>query len=249
MTTWKLTLVCAVLTCKSAFGGIITFDNVADFSLATNTESSTWSYRFADDLVRDGAYSLLTHVNPIADPFPTKPDVWNNSGDGAPTYLGVNLTGAQQSSGGGVGLYTWNANEMIMHPETGGLVILSWLSPATGIATIDFSFADAIPFGDSNWFVDRNGSAGTLDSGFLSGGASSGTRQVTTAVTTGDRINFVVAPNGGFAGDAIAIAASISLDDSAAVPEPSAFSMVLFASPVLIAVSRWRRRNRPSSKR
>ena len=36
------------------------FSAVDDFSLTTNTESSTWSYRFSDDLARDGSYQLET---------------------------------------------------------------------------------------------------------------------------------------------------------------------------------------------
>lgn len=33
---------------------------VDDFSTTTNSDTSTWSYRFSNDLARDGVYPLLT---------------------------------------------------------------------------------------------------------------------------------------------------------------------------------------------
>lgn len=228
------------LHANPADAGIINYDAVTDFSLTTNSETSDWSYRFSSDLNRDGSYSLFASVNSIADPFPTKPSVWNDDGDGAPAYLGVNLTGATQMSGSSARRFTWNANEMMLHPRVGGLTILSWLSPLEGTATIDYSFTDAISFGDINWFVQQNNDSNPLNSGSLSGGTTN-SLQVVTNVLAGDRVNFIVDPSGSIDGDAVVLSASISLD-AAAVPEPSSFVLL----SVILGVGFLRYRGRPS---
>ena len=49
-----------VVLAGKANAGPITFDAVTDFSGTVNSATSTWSYRFSDDLNRDGSYALIS---------------------------------------------------------------------------------------------------------------------------------------------------------------------------------------------
>ncbi len=215
-----LTLLLQLALSSVSDAGILTFNATDDFSFTINTDQSAWSYRYATDLVRDGDYTLYTSVNPIADPFTSKPSVWNDGNDGFPAWVGRNTTGADQTSGG-AGNWIWQAGDLMFHPGNGRLSVISWLAPEAGLATVDYSFADDITGGPVTWFVEKNDSATTLATASLASSATTGLLQLKTMVDAGDRLNFILDADGAIATDAIVFTAAISLDNSA-VPEPNA---------------------------
>ncbi len=215
-------------TCSlSLHADVITFDVATDFSFANNTESSTWSYRYATDLERDGDYLLYTTVNPIADPFTVKPSVWNDGDDGSPAWVGKNTTGGDQISGGGNN-WNWQADDVMFHPGVGRLSVISWLAPQSGTLTLNYQLSDDISGGPVSWFIEQNSSVQTLANGSLTSQATTGPQQLSTTVAQGDRINFLLDPIGSIGTDAVVINASLSLQTNS-VPEPATLQKCLFA--------------------
>ena len=103
---------------------------------------------------------------------------------------------------------------MLAHPGIGELVVLSWLSQATTNLNIDFSFSDLDPNGGNGiaWFVEVNNSSNTLNSGAIGNGGATGSMNLSNvAVKAGDRINFVIDPNGDYSYDSTRITATINL--------------------------------------
>ncbi len=217
-----------------------TWNAVTDFSTTTNTNTSTWSYRSAAGTVRDGNYSLLSTFGPSSGYSPTNPGLWSVGG-GLPA-IGVNQTGSDVNYTAGPG-FTWANNTMLVHPGNLNLVVLSWLSPITGNVSLSYSFADI----DSNsgngisWFVERNSSINTLASGTLANGGSTTVLTLSAvSVTAGDRINFIVDPNGEFTFDSTRLTASVS---ASSAPEPGSFLFLLSGGLVGAGVVARRRRS------
>jgi len=192
-------------------GSLKVFDAVADFSSATNADSSVWSYRYQNDLTRGGHYALLpAYGQDVIETWtPTDPDAWR-----VQSYLpaiGVNRTGADVTIIG-TGL-TWPAGTMLAHPGSGQLVILTWTAPSEARATINFSFTSlhATCGNGIAWFVERNDDSATLASGTIPRGASSGAHSLSgVRVRAGDRINFVVDPNSDFICDSTKLTATVT---------------------------------------
>src|SRR3984893_12322073 len=137
------------------------YDAVADFSRLTNTDTSTWSYRYQTGTVRDGIYPLLPMFTAAVGMWsPMNPGAWTL--EGTIPEIGVIQTGSDATfvPGPGSGPFTWPKNTMSVHPGPGpaDLVVLSFLSPSTSFFNIDFSFSHLDPNGGNgiNWFVDLN---------------------------------------------------------------------------------------------
>lgn len=193
----------------------IDFSAVADFSNATNTQTSPWSYRFSSDLNRDGSYDLLTaNSDPRPQWNPATP-YWNLNNplrDFLPS-VGVNRSGVAIPNAPPNLPFTWPNNTVWMHTDNGGLVVVSWLSPTSGAVDLVFSFADIDANGGDGirYFVDRNNSTGQLATGVLLNGGTSGVLTLTNvAVGAGDRINFLVDPNGNHFFDSTAFTATVA---------------------------------------
>ena len=195
---------------------ILGIDAVAGFSSTTNTNSSTWSYRYRDGLTRDGNYLLLPDYGQPVDAAnwsPTSPDFWSVAH--YVPVIGVNRTGSDvtyaYSSGAPL---VWRNGTMVVHPGASGLVVLSWLSPSEATASISFSFTDLDTncFADGiDWFVERNNDAATLSSGYVNDGGSSGPLSLAgVPVHVGDRINFIVGPRSNYYCDTTQLIASIA---------------------------------------
>ncbi len=204
------------------------YDAVADFSSSTNTNTSTWSYRYQTGTVRDGIYPLLPTFTAAAGTWsPTNPGAWTLGG--TIPEIGVNQTGSDATfiPGPGSGPFTWPNNTMSVHPGPAELVVLSFLSPSTSFFNIDFSFSDLDPNGGNgiNWFVDLNTTNLSMGS-FGNGGASGMMNLNNIFVNAGDRINFIVDPNGDFFFDSTQVTATIS--SAAGVPD-SASSLALLS--------------------
>lgn len=187
------------------------FDALADFSGATNADSSVWSYRYRIGLARDGNYALIpSYGADIAETWsPVDPGAWELNG-----YLpriGVNRTGLDDSIIGTS--LTWPQDAMLLHEDYDGLVVLTWRSPSTAVVTIEFSFTSLHRVcGDGiDWFVEHNSGAATLASGSIDAGGSTGIRSLPhLQVQQGDRINFVVGPRGSYGCDSTKLTAIIT---------------------------------------
>jgi len=201
------------------------YDAVAHFSTVSNP-NGVWGYHYSNDTLRDGNYSLFSEVDPLG-PGPAAGSVVWHADQGALNaqrpYAGINTTSSD------VG--TWAIGELAIHPgQSGGgtgagLAILSWESPLTGTADIDFSIALGLS-GNVLWYFDRGDSSDSLASGSLVG--SSGTDVISltdVAVNSGDQLNFVVDSNGSVGNDLVRISTvTIALT---AVPAPSSFAALI----------------------
>ncbi len=188
-----------------------TYDIVAEFSSTLNSDTSVWSYRFQSGQTRDGNYQLVPAfgADTVETWSPSDPGAWRVQG-----YLpsvGVNNTGTDITvAGTGV---NWPNGTMLVHPGSDQLVVVSWLAPSDGIANISFSFTSrhAVCGDGIQWFVEQNGAAATLSTGFIDPGASTGSRSVSgVRVRAGDRINFIVGPRGGNGCDSTQLTATIT---------------------------------------
>jgi hypothetical protein len=179
----------------SSYAGTM-FSAVDDFSNTTNTEKTVWSYRFANDQLRDDSYALLTTNS---DPLP----VWNpptpfwHTGTGDVPGVGVNRSGAPIPINGSP-VFSWPDETVWMHPGNSGLAVVSRSSPTSTAVDVQFSFSDMDPNGGNGvlWFVDLGDSSGNLASGTLSGGGSGLQKLTIISMTAGDRLNFVIDSNG-----------------------------------------------------
>ena len=69
------------------------------------------------------------------------------------------------------------------------------------------------------WFVERNGGADTLASGTIANGGASGAQSLTgLVVSAGERINFIVDDNGGWACDSTLLTATIHASTAQSPP-------------------------------
>ena len=119
------------------------FDAVDDFSTVSNSETTTWSYRFSTDDTRDGSYALLTDVGDDY-PFWSPPTPYWNA-DGVTPGIGANQSGVPITFVGNADTFFWPNDTVWMHPGPSGLAVLSWLSPSDGVFDISFSFGDMDP--------------------------------------------------------------------------------------------------------
>jgi len=190
---------------------------VEEFANSLNTETSTWSFRIKSDLVRDGVYGLMPDSGnqTIWDPATFCWIANNQAGIGAnASAQPIRYVGNQYG-------FDWPSATIWMHPLQNGLTILSWLSPRDGVVAVSYSFDDIDANGVSRggngikWFVEINDENGTLDSGTINeGGAGTGALQINNvSVKSGDRINFVIDPNGNYLFDSTGVTANISYLD------------------------------------
>jgi hypothetical protein len=135
---------------------------------------------------------------------------------------------------------------MVVHPDAGELVVISWLSPANGTIDIASRVADAHIVGIANsgvnYFIDRNAGVGadSLASGLVADGGDSGPLSLTGInVSAGDRINFVVGLQNVLNSNGTFLDATITFTETPPAPEPS---WLLLASLGIVMCSAIRRR-------
>src|ERR1700731_1570449 len=217
------------------------YDAVADFSRLTNTDASTWSYRYQTGTLRDGIYPLLPTFTDAAGTWsPTNPGAWTLAG--TIPEIGVNQTGSDATfvPGPGSGPFTWPNHTMSVHPGPGpaDLVVLSFLSPSTSFFDINFSFSSLDPNGGNGiaWFVDLN--ATDLSWGSYPDAGGSGMMTLNNIfVNAGDRINFIVDPNGAYFFDSTKVTATIN--SVAGVPDSASSLALLSISLVTMFAARF----------
>lgn len=191
-----MNLLWVILFCSNPFGtDSARFDATADFTLERNP-AGPWSYRYADDTLRDGDYPLLKHTAPL-DVTGGGATVWH--ADETPRAIRP-FIGVKTEDFAGVG--TWANGELAIHPGKSGraigpgLVVLTFTSEDDGSADIDFDLTLALN-GDVSWFVELNDSSQTLASGAMAGdGDTESISLDSISLAAGDRISLVIDTNG-----------------------------------------------------
>lgn len=221
-----LTLFGFLVTTTFSVSADVIYSAVDDFSTSVNSETSTWSYRASNNLIRDGSYQLLTAFNDH-NLWDAPINHWSPASSTTLAGVGVNNTGSAATFTANPNAFLWPNDTIWLHPDAGGLVVVSWLSDVSGLLDIDFSFTDIDNTGDPGgiaWFVDINGATGNLSSGAIGIGGTSGIQSLANInVNIGDRINFIVNPNGTHASDSTAFTATITSYD---VPEPATLALL-----------------------
>lgn len=201
-----------------------TFDAVAQFSATSNTETQTWSYRYSESGLRDGAYTLLPEVTPVDlwqtdDGTTVTLSLWNNP-DLVYPVISANTTTTRLHRNYCCGNVYLAPRSIFVDPGT-QVAVLSFLAPTGGQATVTYSFTDIDCHGGNgiNWYVDKNsGLQRDLASGFLqstncddSQYATTGLQTLSVRVKKGDRINFIIENAGDYFFDSSELTATISL--------------------------------------
>lgn len=236
---WSMVVILgAVTTAQAAYVGSL--EN--DFSLASNSNSDTWSYRlsyWAEAIPTRFSYLLPTNTRSATDvwgaPFASPPTMWSD----AVGFWGIgkNSSGVDQTAGA----LTWPNGTVLLHPDpngSGNLVdgdplrfVISWQAPSAMIIDASWSFSMApglVPAPGP----DGNGVAIAVDS-YLGGTPSEGPWSALTSlgpvngsitglsVAAGDRLYWTIENWGDPTGDITM--ASINIVE---IPEPS--SLILF---------------------
>jgi hypothetical protein len=222
-TSARLVLVVALLA-VGAHAQI--YSAAADFSAATNTDTSRWSYRYNTTGTRDGNYLLLPNNGPSG-------STWYNWGEpnSLPMWfsqpntvlcpcIGANKLTIPLVSNFGFGPIVGPPRSILEHPSVTsdvGDTVLSFLVPKAGTVTVTFSFTDIDPYGGNgiDWYVDLNsGLAGDLYSGTVDSTpghlSTTGDKKFQIIVAEGDRLNFIIDSNGNFDFDSTAMRAIIA---------------------------------------
>jgi hypothetical protein len=209
-------------------GVVYNFEN--DFSTTTNVDTSTWSFRYGTVNNRDGIYNLLPYFfndnRGLNGPWSR----WLSSNDSnSLPFVGKNTSGQTLSSGS----FSCPVNQSNLHPTASSFVVVSWLAPSTGtLSSLRFLFSDLDSGGGNGvtCYVDKDNSTGNLWSQVVSNGGSSG-EQVFNGlnVNAGDRINFIVDPNGNEGSDSTRLMAEITF-----IPEPATVSLLVLGGLALL---------------
>lgn len=213
-----------------------------DFSYAENGDTSTWSYRRDDN---SGNYPLLTvntrNANNLwGSTFADPPQMWSD----ATGYwgVGVNLSGATQSSAPGV---NWAPDEVLFHPEgdVPGRMVFSWLSPRDMTIDVRYLFGHAMDAGNGIGYsiVLRSGATDTVLVDWGQGDSYIGRPGLASdllklEVKAGDRLFFRFDNWGDAGGDVSRAAIFIS-----EVPEPSSMALCVLGLVGLLVCGRRRR--------
>ncbi len=223
-----------------------TYNAVTQFSIKANSDTSLWSYRVNSTGVHDNNYSLLPESGNINKGVFLVPNAkasvgyslkvallpcWvTTSNPSGPPSVCANKTDYNVLEDGTLGSAIHSnlvspAQHIRFHPPMPGLTVVSFLAPATGLATIQYDFTPidyscSLPSSGYTadgivWSVDSNTTilaTGTLQSTSATDVATTGSQTISAQVSKGDRINFTIAPNNGNANcDTTVLSASITL--------------------------------------
>ncbi|MEQ8837776.1 MAG: PEP-CTERM sorting domain-containing protein, partial [Lacipirellulaceae bacterium] len=127
--------------------------------------------------------------------------------------------------------FSWPTDTIWMHPPSVGFAVVTWTSPVTGTADIEFEFDDMDPNGPTSatgirWFVDVGDVSGTLANGsFVNGAGIAPITISNVSINAGDQIHFIVDPLNDFGFDSTTFRATISY-----VPEPGSVVLLMLGA-------------------
>ena len=196
-------------------------DAVAGYSLAGANPNGVWTYRHANDVVRDGVYALLPNFVPNRALFlPSPPGAAMHYDD---TFHGI----AKCPAGCTLSALSFvpiAGDELWMHPGGNtplGLTVVQFTAPTAGLYDIAFSFKDidTSPSGDGvDWFVDKG--TANLASGTVKNSSTGALSVLGVPLAVGDEINFIVAPKATAVFDSTALKATVTLQGHTPTPTP-----------------------------
>lgn len=201
-----LILVCPLIALAGMIGfssqseaGIWSLAN--DFSLAENSDTSTWSHRLETapaNSLPTGTQLLATNTRNAnllwGSNFPTPPTMWSE----ASGYWGIgrNDTGVTQTSTAGAGV-AWTAGEVLLHPKLTvgtsqfpGRMVVRWRAPSDTTVNVGYSFSSAMGAGNGVGLkiVHEN----TILQDFYNPGLGGDIDKINNlSVSAGDRLDFV----------------------------------------------------------
>jgi hypothetical protein len=184
-----------------------TYNAVKLFQTQTNNDTNIWSYLATDGHGHNGDYSLLTNVGTYAVTKGRRqislPD-WNTSDEfNIPLFVANSKSAAVNSASFDNQEFVFPGKTMLYHPGNSNVgAVLSFLVTKSGTATITYDYT-ALDWtcGDTaqgiDWSVELNYGNGSLASGSLVSQEqddidTTGTQQLSVAVSQGDRINYIV---------------------------------------------------------
>jgi alpha-galactosidase len=190
---------------------LLDFDFERDFSLASNSPSSTWSSRYRPNLTNDGPYALLTDPIPAFFQIPYLSG-WGKLGGGFGYLPAVLANVGLDVITNSLGLSVF-PGQSLLHPNSTQAVVVSWLAPKSGLVSTTFRFSDLDGGGGNgiSWFLRKNSDLPYLASGTFDNGGDSGPQRLSlVALNQGERLNFVVNANEDVGYDATRLSARIS---------------------------------------
>jgi hypothetical protein len=180
------------------------YDFERDFSTTVNPNGA-WSYLFQsngvpNNLMRDGSYELL--------PTHDAERWYANLAPNNTPLIGIVRSG--------------DTVESCLHPGRSDIVVVGWRAPSAGKARISWEVADRDGGGGNGvvWYVDlRTATAHwKLASGTVENGGRTDMQVLPLlAVSAGDRIFFVIDPNGEYSWDSTRLVARVEIGKSADV--------------------------------
>jgi hypothetical protein len=227
-----------------------------DFTLASNTNSDTWSYRLSDwatvphptfsQLLTDNTASSNTRWDAT---FATAPTLRSD----ASGYWGIgrNDTGSPQTTLGSLGTVTWPAGQVWAYPSNDGYplrLVISWLAPGNGTIDANWEFTRPAGYGQNGVAIQVDSLIGGTFTAGVNGTAFSGSSPRTDggpvsgsitglSVSAGDRIYWTLENWGNRFEDPTRSVITIT-GDLVPIPEPSSLLLLSFAGAFLVALKR-----------
>ena len=226
-------IVVAICVAGSA-QALLVWDAADDFHSATNASTDMWQYRSG---ARDATTLLPFQDASWWSPWTggVAPLGWAVSDDGTPMVV-KNATGAD---------INWNSNvyvksnDLLLAPSAGGVNLISWTSPITGVVDISWEVIrgqDNANGDGVEYYVDLNSSTGNIAalSGVLGAATGNPTTGVLTqtgvAVSAGDEILFIIGSGASGAADITSLGNATITE----VPEPATMALLGLGSLVML---------------
>jgi hypothetical protein len=205
--TVRCMILCGLVSALGSVSQAFVFNFENDFSKTTNSETSTWSYRWKDGFTRDGNYALLPFFHSDSG-WPFVP-TWQRLASDSYPFIGVSDSTGQSQ------IHPLGA------PDGSGLAVVSWLSPLNGTVNVAIQVT-AVGGGSIEYYADKGNAASNLVSGTISGGGSTCRMRVPNVpVCVGDRLNFIIGPNGDYYDDSTRMFVEVT-DEAIPIELPAA---------------------------
>jgi len=139
--------------------------------------------------------------------------------------------------------WPWPNGQSFIHPlgspDGSAFAVVSWLSPFSGTVNVGLRITDLDNRGGSvEYHADKGSAAGNFVSGTIPNGGDTGLFWISDVpVSVGDRLNFIIGPDGDYYNDATRMFVEIT---DQAIPEPSSFALLVLGV-MMVAFRLYRR--------